>query len=118
MPYVDAFVLPVQIAHEQDYHRMAGVGCKMWMEHGALSYVECRADDVPAGKVTSYPMAVKLEPGEIVYISFITYRDRAHRDEVNAKVMADPRLAGMDPAQMPFDGKRMFFGGFKTIIEL
>ena len=116
MAYVDAFVLPVQIAHEQDYHRMAGVGCKMWMEHGALSYVECRADDVPAGKVTSYPMAVKLEPGEIVYISFITYRDRAHRDEVNAKVMADPRAQGWS-MDTPVDMRRMIFGGFVPVVS-
>ena len=71
MPYVDAFVLPVQIAHEVDCRKMASTGCTMWMEHGALSNVECRADDVPEGKVTSCPMAVKLEPGEIVYVSFL-----------------------------------------------
>ena len=111
MLYVDAFVLPVQIALEADYRKMAETGCKMWMEHGALSYMECRADDVPDGKVTSYPLAVKLEPGEMVYVSFITYRDRAHRDEVNAKVMADPRSQGW-PMDGPANMQRMIFGGF------
>ncbi len=116
MAYVDAFVLPVQLANEADYHKMASVGCTMWMEHGALAYVECRADDVPEGKVTSFPMSVKLQPGEVCYVSFITYRDRAHRDEVNAKVMADPRSAGWS-AETPVDMGRMIFGGFSVLVS-
>ena len=115
MAYVDAFVLPVYRDREDDYRKMAELGCKVWIEHGALTYVECRADDVPDGKVTSFPMAVKLEPNEVVYVSYITYRDRAHRDEVNAKVMADPRMQGM--TDTPFDMKRMIFGGFAPIVS-
>ncbi|MBC7738120.1 MAG: DUF1428 domain-containing protein [Candidatus Saccharibacteria bacterium] len=115
MAYVDAFVLPVYRDREDDYREMAELGCKVWIEHGALTYVECRADDVPDGKVTSFPMAVKLEPNEVVYVSYITYRDRAHRDEVNAKVMADPRMQGMKDT--PFDLKRMIFGGFTPIVS-
>ena len=116
MPYVDAFVLPVQIENEADYRKMAEIGCQMWMEHGALSYVECRADDVPGGKVTSYPMSVKLEPGEIVYISFITYTDRAHRDAVNAKVEADPRAQGWS-IDTPVDMRRMIYGAFVPVVS-
>lgn len=115
MPYVDAFVLPVQVAHEAEYRRMASLGCQIWMEYGALSYVECRADDVPEGKVTSFPRAVQLQPGEIVYVSYITFRDRAHRDAVNAKVMADPRLQDWS-MDTPVDMKRMIFGGFVPVI--
>ena len=115
MLYVDAYVLPVKIALEADYRKMAELGCKLWMEYGALSYMECRADDVPDGKVTSYPMAVKLEPGEMVYVSFITYRDRAHRDEVNAKVMADPRAQGW-LIEGPVNMQRMIYGGFTQVV--
>lgn len=116
MPYVDAFVLPVQIEHEADYIKMAETGRQMWMEHGALTYVECRADDVPDGKVTSFPMSVKLAKGEVVYVSFITYRDRAHRDEVLAKVFADPRAEGWSTAT-PVDMTRMIYGGFVPVVS-
>lgn len=116
MLYVDAYVLPVKIALEADYRKMAETGCTMWMEYGALSYMECRADDVPDGKVTSFPMSVKLEPGEMVYVSFITFRDRAHRDEVNAKVMADPRAQGW-PIDGPASMQRMIFGGFTQAVS-
>ena len=116
MPYVDAFVLPVQIAREAAYIKMAEEGRDMWMGYGALSYVECRADDVPAGEVTSFPLAVKLEADEVVYISFITYRDRAHRDEVNAKVMADPASQDM-PTEGPVNMRRMIFGGFVPVVS-
>lgn len=116
MAYVDAFVLPVQIENEAGYRKMAEGGCTMWMEHGAMSYIECRADDVPEGKVTSFPMSVKLQPGEICYVSFITYRDRAHRDEVNARVMADPRAEGWS-MDTPVDMKRMIFGGFSVVVS-
>ena len=95
MAYVDAFVMPVLQAREADYLVWAQLGAKVWLEHGALSYVESRAEDVREGKVTSFPMAVKLEPGEVLYFAYATYRDRAHRDEVMAKVMGDARLEDM-----------------------
>src|SRR5690606_15497046 len=88
----------------------------IWMEHGALSYVECVGDDTPYGEVTSFPRAVQATDGEIVVFSWITYPSREKRDEINAKVMADPRLKG--PENMPFDGKRMIYGGFQSIVEL
>lgn len=116
MSYVDAFVLPILKTRENDYRKMAELGCKVWMEHGALAYLECRADDVPEGKVTSFPLSVKLEEGEIAYVTFITYRDRAHRDEVNAKVMADPRMEGQ-MEDSPFNMQRMIFGGFETVVS-
>ena len=115
MAYVDAFLMPVLAQREADYRAWAEIGCKVWMEYGALAYSECRAEDVPEGKVTSWPMAVKLEPGEVLYLAFATYRDRAHRDEVNAKVMTDPRVQGMmkdSPANM----QRMIWGGFATVV--
>ena len=87
------------------------------MKHGALSVVECVADDVKMGKLTSFPQAVKLKAGEVVIFSWITYASRKERDRVNAAVMADPFMQG-PPKKMPFDSKRMFFGGFKTIVEL
>jgi uncharacterized protein YbaA (DUF1428 family) len=87
------------------------------MEYGALEYVECIADDVKPGKLTSFPQSVKLKADETVAFSWIVYKSRKHRDTVNAKVMADPRIASMDPKTMPFDGKRMIFGGFKSIVE-
>ena len=90
----------------------------MWREHGALEYVECIADDVKPGKVTSFPQSVKLKPGETVVFAYVVYKSRAQRDRVMAKVMKDPRLANMmDPKKMPFDAKRMFWGGFKGLIE-
>ena len=103
--YVDGFVVPVPKKKLQAYRRMAQKAGKVWREHGALEYVECVADDV--------------KPGEVVWFSWITYKSRKHRDSVMAKVMKDPRLAdSMDPKSMPFDAKRMFFGGFKTMVEL
>ena len=98
---------------------MARKAGKVWREHGALEYRECIADDVKPGKVTSFPQSVKLKPDETVVFLWIVYKSRKHRDTVNAKVMKDPRLASMmDPNSRPFDGKRMFWGGFKTIVEL
>ena len=98
---------------------MARKAGKIWCEHGALEYIECVADDVQPGKLTSFPQAVKLKPGETVILAWILYKSRAQRDRVNAKVMADPRMAEMVQGKvMPFDGKRMFWGGFKTIVEL
>lgn len=116
MAYVDVFIMPVLVAREGDYLEWAELGRKVWMEHGALSYTENRADDVPSGNVTSFPQAVGLEPNEIVYCSYATYRDRAHRDQVMALVMADPRLTDMmkdSPANM----QRMIWGGFKTMVS-
>lgn len=114
--YVDGFLVPVPKGRVDDYRRMAEGAADVWCEYGALSFVECRADDVPEGEVTSFPMAVKLEKDEIVFFSWITYRDRAHRDEVNAKVMADPRMKDM-PDNPPFSLKRMIFGGFQPVVE-
>ena len=117
--YVDGFVVPVPTANLEAYRRIARKAGKIWKEHGALEYVECAADDVKPGKLTSFPQSVKLKPDETVVFSWIVYASRKQRDAINAKVMADPRLeAMMDPKAMPFDMKRMFFGGFKTIVEL
>jgi uncharacterized protein YbaA (DUF1428 family) len=112
--YVDGFVVAVPQDRTADYLRIARKAAKIWREHGALSVNECKGDDVSPGKLTSFPQAVKLKPGEVVWFSWITYKSRKHRDTVNAKVMADPRLAGMMQGKdMPFDGKRMFWGGFQ-----
>lgn len=117
--YVDGFVLPVPKKNLAAYRRMARLAGKVWMDHGALEYVECVADDVKPGKVTSFPQAVKLKKGETVVFSYVVYKSRRDRDRVMGEVMKDPRLASMmDPKQLPFDGKRMFWGGFKTFVEL
>jgi uncharacterized protein YbaA (DUF1428 family) len=119
MSYVDGFIVPVPKKKLPDYRRMSLKAGKVWMEHGAIDYRECVADDVKVGKRTSFPRSVKLKPGETVIFSWIEYKSRAHRDRVNAKVMADPRLASMmNPKDSPFDGKRMIFGGFKTLVTL
>jgi uncharacterized protein YbaA (DUF1428 family) len=119
MPYVDGFVLAVPKKKVGEYRRIATLAGKVWMECGALSYVECVADDLKRGKVTSFPQSVKLRKGEVVLFSWITYRSRAHRDRVNKKVMKHPRLkAMMDPKKMPFDMKRMIYGGFKSIVDM
>jgi len=116
--YVDGFVIPVPKRKLAAYRRIARTAGKVWRDHGALDYVECVADDVKPGKLTSFPQAVQLKPGEVVWFSWIVYKSRAHRDRVNAKVMKDPRLAKMmDPKAMPFDGKRMFWGGFKVAVR-
>lgn len=116
--YVDGFVLPVPKAKLDAYRRLARKAGKIWMEYGALDYVEAVADDVDPGKVTSFPRSVKLKEDEIVVFSYIVYKSRSQRDRILAKVMADPRLAGMDPKDMPFDARRMFWGGFKTMVDL
>ena len=119
MAYVDGYVLPVPKNKLADYRRMSKKAGKIWREHGAVEYMECAADDVKPGKWTSFPQAVKLKPDEIVVFSWIVYKSRAARDRINAKVMKDPRLAKMmDPKKLPFDGKRMFWGGFKPIVSL
>jgi uncharacterized protein YbaA (DUF1428 family) len=118
MPYVDGFVVPVPKANLEAYREMAQTAGAIWKEYGALEYHECVADDVKPGKLTSFPQSVLLEPDETVVFAWITYESRAARDEINAKVMNDPRIKDMDPARMPFDGKRMFFGGFRTIVDI
>lgn len=118
MAYVDGYVVPVKKTKLDAYRRLARRAGKVWLSHGALEVVECVGDDVKPGKHTSFPQAVKLKDDEVVVFSWIRYRSRAHRDKVNAKVMADPFFAGMAPADMPFDGKRMFWGGFKPIVQM
>ena len=118
MPYVDGFVVPVPRKKVQAYRRMAQKAGKIWREHGVLEYRECVADDVKVGKLTSFPRSVKLKRGETVIFSWIVYKSRVHRDAVITKVMADPRLASMmDPKAMPFDAKRMIYGGFKVLVD-
>ena len=119
MTYVDGFIVPVPKRKLAAYRKIATKAGKVWMDHGALSYVECVADDVKRGKRTSFPRSVKRKPGETVVFSWITYPSRASRDRIMAKVMKDKRLAAMmDPKAMPFDGKRMIFGGFKAFISM
>lgn len=115
--YVDGFVTPVPRRKLAAYRAIARKAGKVWREHGALEYRECIADDVAAGKLTSFPQSVKLKPGEVVMFSWVVYKSRQHRDKVNEKVMKDPRLASMmDPKKLPFDARRMFWGGFKVFV--
>lgn len=116
MTYVDGFIVPVPKKKVAAYKKIATLAGKIWMEHGALSYVEAVADDVKPGKWTSFPQSVKLKKGEVVIFAYITYKSRKSRDAVMKKVMSDKRLK-MDMSAMPFDGKRMIFGGFKSIVE-
>lgn len=117
--YVDGFVVPVPVKQLDAYRRLARKAGKVWREHGALEYRECVADDVKPGKHTSFPQSVQLKAGETVMFSWIVYKSRKHRDRVNTKVMKDPRLAHMmNPKDMPFDARRMFFGGFKSFVAL
>ena len=117
--YVDGFVLPLPKSKIAEYRRLARQAGNVWLEHGALAFHENVADDVKQGKWTSFPQAVKLKPGEVVVFSWIVFKSRRQRDAVNAKVMKDPRLASMmDISALPFDAKRMFFGGFKVLVAL
>ena len=119
MSYADGFVVPVPKKSLAAYRRLARKAGEVWCEHGALEYVECVADDVKPGKVTSFPQAVKLRPDEVVVFSWIVYRNRRERDRILKRVMSDPRLAeSMDPKNLPCDGKRMFWGGFKPMVVL
>ena len=119
MAYVDGFVVPVPKGKLAAYRAMARKAGKVWREHGAIDYHECVADDVTVGKRTSFPRSVKLQPGEVVVFSYIVYKSRRDRDRINMAVMADPRLKSMmDPKKMPFDGKRMFWGGFKSLVRV
>ncbi len=117
MPYVDGFVLAVPKQKIEAYKQLARTAGEIWKEHGALAFVECIGDDVPYGELTSFPRAVQAKDDEIVAFSWIVYESRAQRDAVNAKVMADPRLP-RDPSDMPFDGKRLIYGGFETWLQL
>ena len=116
--YVDGYVVPVPTKNLAAYRRMARKFGKIWIEYGALEVRENVADDVKPGKLTSFPQAVKLQPDEVVVFSWIVFKSRRHRDAVNASVMADPRVTAMDPKSNPFDGRRMFWGGFKEIVSL
>jgi uncharacterized protein YbaA (DUF1428 family) len=119
MKYVDGFVVPVPKKKLDAYRRISRAFGKIWKDHGALSYVECVAHDVKPGKLTSFPQAVMLKRTETVVFSWITYKSRAHRDRVMAKAMADPRMEKMmDPKSMPFDGKRLIWGGFEVLVNL
>jgi uncharacterized protein YbaA (DUF1428 family) len=117
MTYVDGFVVAVPKRNLDAYKALARTAGEVWKEHGALTYVECLADDVPYGELTSFPRAVQAKEDEIVVFSWITYESRERRDAVNAKVMADPRLKD-SMTNTPFDGKRMIYGGFTTFLEM
>jgi uncharacterized protein YbaA (DUF1428 family) len=119
MPYVDGFLLPVSGKHFASYRRMARLGGRIFREHGALEYRECVGDDLKASFGLSFLRSVKAKRGERVLFSWIVYRSRAHRDRVNARVMKDPRMSAMmEGYQMPFDIRRMYYGGFKTLVDL
>ena len=119
MSYVDGFVVPVPVKKLPAYRRLAKKAGKIWREFGALDYKEWIGDDVPVGKLTSFPRSVKVKRGETVVFSWIVYKSRADRDRINAKVMKDPRLADMmDPKKLPFDGKRLIYGGFKLLVDV
>jgi uncharacterized protein YbaA (DUF1428 family) len=120
--YVDGFVLPIPKKHVKAYRRLAQQACKVWREHGALDYQECVGDDLHIKGVVPFPRIASAKTGETVFFSWITYKSRAHRDRVNAQVMKDPRMAKLiekmkDPKVMPFDVKRMAYGGFKVLVE-
>jgi uncharacterized protein YbaA (DUF1428 family) len=116
MPYVDGFVIPVPKRKLATYRRMARQGARLWKKYGALQYWECVGDDLKPAFGRPFPRQLRLKPGETVVFSWIVYRSRAHRDRVNARVMNDPAMAGMPPT-MPFDVKRMCYGGFKVMVE-
>jgi uncharacterized protein YbaA (DUF1428 family) len=118
MSYIDGFLLPVPRKNLAAYKRMAAKAGKIWREHGALEYRECAGDDLKVKFGLPFPKQMKLKPGEIPVFSWIVYKSRAHRDAVNAKVMKDPRMSGLcDPKEMPFDVKRMAYGGFKILVD-
>ncbi|MBI4719550.1 MAG: DUF1428 domain-containing protein [Planctomycetes bacterium] len=118
MSYVDGYVLPVPRKNLPAYRRMAKLGAEVWRSHGALEYRECVGDDLNVKFGVPFPRLVKPKAGETVVFAWIVYKSRAHRDRVNAKVMKDPRLAKMmETVKMPFDCKRMVYGGFKVLVE-
>ena len=119
MPYVDGFLVPVPKKNLAAYRRMSRKAGKVWREYGALEYRECVGDDLNVKGVKTFPQQMKPKAGETVVFSWVVYKSRAHRDQVNKKVMKDPRLSGMmDPKAMPFDGKRMVYGGFRVLVDL
>ena len=119
MAYVDGFIVPLPKKNLSRYRAMAKKAAKVWKDYGALDYKECVADDVSVGKVTSFPRSVKMKKNETVVFSWVVYKSRAARDKCMAQVMKDPRLADMmNSKKLPFDAKRMFFGGFKVIVDL
>ena len=117
MPYVDGFVIPVKKKNLPKYRRMARLGAKVWLEHGALEFRECVGDDLKIKGTLPFPQLTKAKAGETVMFSWIVYRSRADRDRVNAKVMKDPRMDSSEWGDMPFDVKRMAYGGFKVLVE-
>ncbi|WGR99280.1 DUF1428 domain-containing protein [Bradyrhizobium sp. ISRA443] len=117
MPYVDGFIVAVPKKKLKAHAQLSKKAGKVWREYGALDYREWVADDVKPGKLTSFPQSVKLKAGETVVFAWITYKSRAQRDKTNARVMADPRLASMDPKTAPFDVKRMIYGGFASLVK-
>jgi uncharacterized protein YbaA (DUF1428 family) len=116
MLYIDGFVIPIPKDRVDEYEKVARDAAAVWREHGALSVHECIGDDVPQGEVTSFPRAVQAGDDELVVFSWIVYESRDSRDEVNRKVMADPRMQGM--SDLPFDGKRLIYGGFRPLVEV
>lgn len=119
MSYADGFVIPVPKKHIAAYRKISRKAGKIWKEYGALQYVECVGDDLKVKMITAtFPKLLKLKPGETVMFSWILYKSKGHRNRVNAQVMKDPRMDTMVGAQMPFDMKRMSYGGFKAIVEL
>ena len=117
MSYVDGYVLPVPKDKIQAYRRLAKQAGTIWREHGALEYRECVGDDLEIDGMLSFPQGIQAKPEETVIFAWIVFRSKAHRDRVNAKVMQDPRLANMNPESMPFDHKRMLYGGFKLLVD-
>jgi uncharacterized protein YbaA (DUF1428 family) len=115
--YVDGFILPVPDDKVEDYRRIASQAGEVWREHGALEYYECVAEDVKPGELTSFPQSVNAEDGETVVFAWIAFESRAERDRINAKVMEDPRIKGTEEQMMPFDLKRMVYGGFEVLVE-
>jgi uncharacterized protein YbaA (DUF1428 family) len=115
--YVDGFVIPIKKKNLPAYRRLATRASKIWMEHGALDYVECEGDDLEIAQVTSFMKAARAKPGETVIFSWVVYRSKAHRDATNKKIMADPRVAKMMTGPSPFNMKMMVYGGFKTIVS-
>ena len=116
--YVDGFVIPVPTKNLDAYRRMAKLGRKAWLKHGALDYKECVGDDLKNKWGVAFPNLAKLKSGETVFFSYIVYKSKAHRNQVNARVMKDPRIAKMmDPKKMPFNVKRMAYGGFKVLVD-
>jgi uncharacterized protein YbaA (DUF1428 family) len=117
MKYVDGFVVPLPKKNLEAYVRLARKAGKIWREHGALDYKECIGEDLDVKMGVPFPRRVKVKPGETVVFSYIVFKSRAHRDRVNAKVIKDPRLADCDPKTMPFDVKRMLYGGFTVLVD-